>query len=137
MYHSFILITSPQICGDEKFKRYKQLVASYPGVFHEILDIIAFNSNDILEIPNMVKEILDDYKTRTLTTDNHAITTIMSSAYAEIIANKKRTIPEGVKTFLAKYDINVCDENCLYISVPDYVVTVANYMAGELLKSNA
>ncbi len=137
MYHSFILISSPQICGDEKFKRHKQLVASYPGVFAEIVDIVAFNSDDVTKIPTMVKEILDDYKTRTFTDENHAVTTIMSSAYAEIIAKKKRAIPEGIKNFLTKYEIEVCDDNCLYLSVPDYMVTLANYMSGELLKKNA
>ena len=125
MNHSFILLKSPQICGDSKFKRHGVFMASYPGVFAEIIDVIAFNCENMEEIPTIVGDIFAQYRT-----------TIMGACHTWLKENEKLEIPNGVKDFLARYDISIDDDNCLYVSMPDYVVTLANYAAQEYLTKN-
>ena len=136
MYHSFILIKSPEVCADAKFKCLKKLMASYPGVFAEILDVVAFNCEDINEIPSMVEDIFEEYKKKPLTIDNHAIATIMGACNAWLKENSRLEIPDGISNFLSRYDINVNDDNCLYVSMQDFVVTLANYATGTRLAQN-
>ena len=136
MHHSFILLKSPQICGDEKFKRHKVLMASYPGVFAEIIDVVAFNCEDIQQIPSMVDEIFDQYLTKPLTDENHKIATIMGACSAWLKENKWLDLPDGLKEFVARYDLYLDDTNCIYVSMPDYVVTLANYAAHKRLEKN-
>ncbi|MBE6451359.1 MAG: hypothetical protein E7016_05285 [Alphaproteobacteria bacterium] len=133
MNHSFILLKSPQICGDKKFIRHKVLMASYPGVFAEILDVVAFNCDNTKKIPTMVDEIFAEYRVKSFTEENHKVTTIMGACHAWLKENERLEIPDGVKEFLARYDVNIDDDNCLYVSMPDYVVTLANYAAQECL----
>ena len=136
MRHSFILLCSPAICGDEKFKRHKVLMASYPGVFAEILDVIAFNTDNINTIPAMVNEVFNEYRVKPLTEENHKVATFMSVCGAWLEENKNFEIPDGVKDFLSQYNVIADDTNCLYLGIPDYVVTLANYTAQKLLEKN-
>lgn len=136
MNHSFILLKSPQICGDSKFKRHGVFMASYPGVFAEIIDVIAFNCENMEEIPTIVGDIFAQYRTKYFTKENHMVTTIMGACHTWLKENEKLEIPNGVKDFLARYDISIDDDNCLYVSMPDYVVTLANYAAQEYLTKN-
>lgn len=137
MYHSFILIPSPQICGDDVVKRHKQLVASYPGVFAEILDIVALRCDDISEIPSMVANICSQYKTKRKTDKNLAVLTT-----AIVCNNHLKENPlgmeknDGMIQFLKKYDIEINDKNCIYLPIPDCHVTVALYDAEKMMEEN-
>lgn len=136
MNHSFILLKSPQICGDKKFIRHKVLMASYPGVFAEILDVIAFNCENTEEIPTMVDEVFSEYRVKLLTDENHMVATIMAACSVWLKENERLEIPDGVKEFLSRYDINADETNCLYASMPDFVVTLANYATEKMLANN-
>ena len=133
MYHSFVLIKSPQNCGDKKFKHQKYFVATSSEILLEKIDVIAFNCEDVEQIPNLLNQLFSEYKVKKATEENIGILTMVVACRAWFMDNELQRISDDMQQILHNHGIDAQKEDCIYVSMPDYVVTLSGYAAKRIL----
>ena len=136
MYQTFILISSPQMCGHNKFKYQKHFIAISNKFLLESVDVLAINCDNISDIPEKVFQIFAEYRKKQLTEDNLQTMTMIGVCNAWFQDNELLEVSDEMLEELKKTGIDVKKEECLYISVPDYVVKLAQYSAKQILLRN-
>ncbi len=136
MYQSFILISSPQMCGQNRFEYQKHFIAISNKVMLESVDVLAINCDKTSDIPEKVFQIFAEYRKKQLTEDNVQTMTMIGVCHAWFQDNELSEVSDEMLKELKSNGIDVKKEDCLYISIPDYVVKLARYSAKQILSRN-
>lgn len=136
MTYSFVLISSPDICEGDMFKRHKMFVPTIPhGIPNEIVDVIAINCNTRRDIPRLITYISETFLGMFPNEENIKTAVWSSACRAVLMEDAYGTEPtQDVIDLLAYYNIHIDGNNCIYIPLDGPVLSfMEHHVASTML----